>query len=217
MKAAIDNDVLYKGAWYGLLEELVSAIPSTPPETGALGQARFVIGRKLEKQKKDHGDAAGAALDRLNSMLASLATIEPTADEQALAAEFEHLAQIGGVALDGGESLLCAVVIRRGLGCLATGDKRAIAAMNELLPKHEELETLVGRVVCLEQLVARVAAADPVRVRKAVCAAKHADRSLANCFSCTNPEERPHDWADGLKSYIGSVRATAPTLIVVDT
>jgi len=218
MRVAVDNDILYKGAWYGFLRELVTAIPAAPDDAAVLGQARFVIGKRLQKQQKQLGEAASRALEHLEAALALLKVVEPTEEEQSLAAELEYLAQVGGVALDGGESLLCAVTIRRGLDRLATGDKRAIAALGALLGKHPELTALAGKIVCLEQLVLRLLGdGDSTVIRSSICAQKHTDKALANCFSCSNPDARPRDWLDGLTSYIRSVRSTAETLLCSDT
>jgi len=41
--AAVDNDILHKGAWYGLLRELLSVIPAAPGETLVL--KRFSMAR----------------------------------------------------------------------------------------------------------------------------------------------------------------------------
>ena len=214
MTAAIDNDLLYKGAWYGLLQDLLAAVPTTTTDACVLGQAKFVIGKRLEKQQTKLGSAAADALAHLRDVLAELSVVEPTEEEQQLAAELEHLAQLRGLALDGGESILCSVMIKRGFDHLATGDKRAIAALGQLASERVDLQSLEGKIVCLEQLVIRLLNKGKVsELRRMICTQAHADKALAMCFSCSNPEERPQDWIAGLQSYITSVRATAPTLL----
>jgi len=181
----------------------------------ALGQAKFVIGKRIERQAKRGAANAPQALERFTSVLADLALVEPTEQETAFAARLENAAQQAGLALDSGESLLCSIVVHRNLHRLATGDKRAICAMETLAQTHGEVARAAGRVLCLEQLFVRLlaAATDPGAVRRAVCGEHHVDRALTSCFSCASPEIGSDQWAEGLSSYIESVRADAPNML----
>jgi hypothetical protein len=192
-------------------------IPAAPGETLVLGQAKFVVGKRLERQGKRGAANAQHALERLSSVLAELALVEPTNEETAFAARLENAAQKAGLALDSGESLLCSLVVHRDLKHFATGDKRAICAMETLAQTHGEMARAAGRVLCLEQLFVRLlaAATDPGVVRRAVCDEHHVDRALTSCFSCSSPEIGPDQWTEGLSSYIESVRADAPSMLSV--
>jgi hypothetical protein len=213
-KVAADNDVLYKGAWYGLLRQLVSAIPSVPAETMILGQARFVVAKRLERHARKGVANAQRALEHFSALLAELSLSEPTPQEQSFAARLENAAQNAGLALDSGESLLCAMTIERDLARLATGDKRAIHALEILAREQTEMATVAGKILCLEQLFVRLLATeDPTAIQKAVCADHHADRALAMCFGCSSPEVGPDQWIAGLSSYIEAIRADAPTML----
>jgi hypothetical protein len=211
---AADNDILFKGAWYGLLRELVAAIPSAPGDTLILGHARFVVGKRLQRQR-DRGDVeAGKALDHFGDVLHELVQAEPTDAEIALAASLESSAQMDGLALDSGESLLCSMVLHRQLRKLATGDKRAIRALEILSCQREDLRALSGKVVCLEQLFLRLLAGrSPADIRAAVCGRPHVDKALTACFGCSANGIAVEDWAVGLKSYVNSLRADASTVL----
>jgi hypothetical protein len=212
--AAVDNDVLLKGASYGMLREFITAIPSVLGETLVLGTARFVVVKRLEKHR-DKGDVhAAAAIEQFRSVLQQLATAEPTAAELELAATFEHLAQHAGLALDSGESQLCALTICRQLAKLVTGDKRAIGALEALARISDQLSAVAGKVVCLEQLVIRLLDQNEAQaVRSTICSRPHVDAALAICFSCSSPTTSPDSWVAGLESYVRALREAAPTLL----
>ena len=212
--AAADNDILYKGAWFGLLREIIAAIPANPSETIVLGHARFVVGKRLEKQQKKNMPGASRALEALAAFLPALVQAEPTTEEQLFAATVENAAQAAGLALDSGESLLCAMTLRRPLNWLATGDKRAIHALEVLARDDEALKALAGRVVCLEQLFVRLLGDGTAsQIRTAVCREAHADKAIAACFACSSSSLNPDDWGAGLRSYINALRAQAPTVL----
>lgn len=214
MSVAIDNDVLLKGAWYGLLDELVSVIPSTPSETLVLGQAKYVVGKRLQRQLEKSVSGAEGALAGFREMLPKLSEAEPTPEEIALASDLEYSAQNEGLALDSGESLLCAITVHRALDKLATGDKRAIRALEILSARNRGLNKIAGRLVCLEQLFTRLLASHtPTVIRTAVCSYPQVDPALTNCFGCTTTAVRPADWEAGLSSYIGALRLQAPTVL----
>lgn len=213
-KAAADNDVLFKGAWFGLARELLAQVPVTPAETLILGHAKFVVAKRMETLGKKGAPNAAQAKAQFAALLDELLQVEPTPEEQAIAADLENAASSAGVALDSGESLLCAVLVQRDLRHLVTGDKRAIAALEVLAGTDLRLAPAEGKVLCLEQLFARLLArVDPATVRSAVCQNAHVDRALAMCFSCASTEVGPDQWLEGLSSYIESVRDQAPKIL----
>lgn len=210
--AAIDNDILYKGACYGLVVELIRGIPATLEDVGFLFVARFVVRAKLRKATLVR--AAAAALELMEGVIARAQSLEPSIDEVRVAAELEHAAARANLDLDVGESQLCAIVLARGLPKLVTGDKRAIAALEVLLGAANKAGQLAGRVLCLEQLVRSLLnAGKGPQVRDAVCGEPSVDRALTACFSCTSPEVGPERWAEGLTSYINSLRSSAPSVM----
>lgn len=215
MGAAVDNDVLYKGARFDLLAEIIAAIPVQMTETLVLGHARFVVGKYLARDRDRGRAGAEAALARFLGLLDALKQIEPTREEQAFAAELEHKAQDLGLALHAGESLLCAVVVMRDLARFATGDKRCIEALQTLTSQESSLHPLAGRVVCLEQLfVGVLGTVDPQHVKECVCRDPTVDKALSICLSCASGGGSVEQWLDGLRSYIAYVRGRADAILV---
>jgi len=211
---AVDNDVLHKGTCFQLLSELLRAVAGAE-RCAVLGQARFVVGKRLRKRPLTQG--VESALAYFESAFADLEMIEPSSEEIAAAAELELAAQRLAVALDGGESLLTAVASSRKITRLFTGDKRAIEALEKMLEQRvATVEYLIGRLVCLEQgfdwMLARELATIAM-CRQAVCREKAVDIALAICFSCSSPEVPDERCHEGLRAYIESLRADAPQML----
>ena len=175
------------------------------------GPLRCACKRLARKPPQCGADVAIAHFDHV---LGSLELLEPSDEESAIAAELEYAAQQRGLPLDAGESLLAAIVVHRDLSCLATGDKRAIAALGGLRESTAVVQCLDGRLLCLEQLVLRmVETLGPTTVKAAVCSEAQADTALSICFSCGNPAVDPSNFTLGLQSYIGTLRQGAPELL----
>ena len=182
---------------------------------GVLGQARFVVSKKLKRRPPTRGYEAAVAY--LEKQLAALETIEPTPEEIGTSAELEFAAQKLAVALDSGESLLAAVTHSRALDRLFTGDKRAIEALEALLKDgFKPVEYLAGRLACLEQgfiWLLKNDLATEGDCRNAVCLEKQADIALAICFSCSSPEIADGRCHEGLRAYVEALRSSAPTIL----
>ena len=89
MRALADNDVLTKGSCYGLLRLLIGTVPGDG-KVGILGTAKFVVpktirGAALRGDKK-------AAHSLFLEFAAENEIVEPSADEQEMAAIFEATA-----------------------------------------------------------------------------------------------------------------------------
>ncbi|MGD0579737.1 MAG: hypothetical protein ABSC08_12495, partial [Bryobacteraceae bacterium] len=140
--------------------------------------------------------------------------VEPTEDEQRMAAEFELAAQRAGLGFDAGESQLCTILICRSTPLLLTGDKKAIHAIEQLLDSESRLVALCGRVRCLEQLVLDIfsASPNPDTLRTAICSEAEVDKTLAICFSC-HCDGSGLDYAEGLKSYLADLQRRAPRVL----
>lgn len=205
----VDNDILFKGTCYGFLETLLQAVDS-PEQAGVLGQARFVLPKKLRKRPPSVG--AQAAVAMLESSLASLQQIEPTDAEISLAAALEFEAVKRDVAFDSGESILTAVAAHRNLACIFTGDKRAIIALQALIQDNVEgIATIKQKCICLEQGCKSMidkSLATTAQIRRAICENRSADTALYICFSCSSPELADTD--EGLLAYIDHLRKNAP-------
>lgn len=213
MKALVDNDVLFKGACYGLLHDLIRAVCPQGGEIGVLGSARYVVPKKIERTRLRQSPSN--ALRVLTGFLNQANLLEPLAAEQKMAADLELLAQRSGVSLDTGESQLCSVLICRLLPLLMTGDKRAIVAIEGLLDADARLRFIGGKVLCLEQAFLSAVSRNGINaVRSAVCAEPVVDKALTICFSCHNESVAPEDHVEGLQSYIEHLRLAAPRVLV---
>ncbi len=208
----VDTDVLMKLALYGLFDEIAHAgcAAGCDRRTGIIGAAAFVARKRLRRRAAD----ADAATARLETFLATVASLEPTESELDMAAGFEAAASRAGVDLDTGESQLCAIALTRGKPVILTGDKRAILAIERLTPEVGPLRALASRVACLEQafklVVRRVGA---LLVRASVQAERGADTAIDICFRVTSDAVPDNFEAEGLDSYIEAVRRDAPIVL----
>jgi hypothetical protein len=213
MKAVLDNDILLKGVCYGLLDQFVSAECEDGDVLGVLGAARFVVASKI--RSRSDSTKVALALQILAGFLTQAEVLEPSQEEQSLAADLELAAQKAGLGLDSGESQLCAIVVSRRLSLLLTGDKRAIEAIEKLLEGNPQIDGIRGKIKCLEQLVVNVLLrADANYLRRAICEEPYVDKALTNCFSCYSPEASAASFIEGLNSYIEGLRAIAVNVLV---
>lgn len=211
MRELLDNDVLLKGSCYGLLPQLIGVNCEAPP-ISYLAVARFVLIRKL-KRVNLRGERSRAE-SRLLAFLADHESIEPTQEEQALASEFEALAQTLAVPLDTGESQLLAILAIRKANMLLTGDKRAIAGTEVLLDSVPALIAATGKLKCIEQLFKRAVAGGGFDLfRIAVCSEPDVDRTLTICFQCSAVGIDAVGVCDALDSYINDLRRVAPRVL----
>jgi hypothetical protein len=210
MKALVDNDILLKGAEYGLLSPFAAAIPGGDERVGVLGAARYVVQDRLLRWSSE-----GTARDQFLTFLGENIEVEPTPEEQDMASSIETCAQRTGVGLDAGESQLCAVLISREVPLFVTGDKRAICAIELLLDAYALLLATAGRVLCLEQLVSALLEVSQIdSVRKAICNKPNADKALSICFCCKSSNETSKEnILAGITSYVKDLRTKAPRVL----
>jgi len=211
MLALIDNDVVFKVSCYGLLETLLSPVSADHPP-GVLASARFVIPTKIAKAKLQ-GDR-DLALRRLREFLDRSESLEPTVEEQKMAADLELIALKLGVSLDVGESQLCTILVSRLVPLLHTGDKRAIVAIEKLLDAETRLLPICGKVVCLEQLFLNALRRESADfLRGATCGEPSIDIALTICFSCYSDQVRYESHVEGLRSYVEALRRDATRVL----
>lgn len=209
---ALDNDIVLKGVCYGLT---LWPDPVEGKRPGILGAARYVVGKRLDRAplKGDKGAARGV----LEALLEVAEELEPGEDELTLAAELERAAQEKDLDLDPGESQLVAITVTRAIPLLETGDKRAIAALQSLLGGDVRLQSLEGRVRCLEQtLKIRLGPGceSLEEVVQAVCREPGVDKTMSICFSCASGGAAGCETVlAGLDSYISALRNDAPNVL----
>ncbi len=206
MRAVADNDILLKGACYGLLPTLIATVSGDGP-VGILGTSKFVVPKQITRARLC-GDPV-VANARFAVFLAANEVIEPSTAEQQLAAVLEAAAQEMALNLDAGESQLVAVLVSRCLPWLLTGDKRAIVSIEALLEREARLMAVAGKIRCLEQLVLDALKTMGSAMRDAICAERFVDKTLSICFGCSSPDPGLAEALEGLTSYITDLRSKA--------
>jgi hypothetical protein len=210
----VDNDVLVKGSCYDLLPALFG-ISTEDHEAAILGATRFVVPKLLRRVAGIiHRERAEETFRRFAERVES---VEPTPEEQALAAELETVAQKLAVNLDTGESQLSAILVSRAIPYLVTGDKRAIRALERLIEIVPALGEMTARVRCLEQCVRHlVTQGDLSAVRDAICAEPAVDKTLSICCSCTGSATSPDVLLACLDAYINELRSEATRVLATE-
>ena len=170
----------------------------------------------LAKISEDQADFLRAVVGGIFDALAIQFTIlEPTNEETRIAAEIEFTAQRESLDLDVGESQLCAIIFSRAVPRMVTGDKRAIRAFEILFDHNAAVSGLIGKIICLEQLVQILLARETASlVRDAICKEPDTDRSLSICLNCCNPSANSDTWIEGLQSYVEDLRKSAEKVLV---
>jgi hypothetical protein len=212
MDTVVDNDLILKSVCYGLAGAFWPE--GDPKSIGVLGAARYVIRHEIDRASLNR--SADAAHSDLSGLLARWEELEPTEGEIALAAEIELCGQEHGLALDNGESQLAAIVVARDLPLLETGDKRAIAGLEEARRHLKALNALRGRVRCLEQIARRAINVEEGfdRFSEGVCAESGVDKSLSICFGCFGDSPADRTTAhEALTQYVLEVRRSASDLL----
>lgn len=207
--SAVDNDILLKAISYGLEQ---SFWPPPDSHIRVLGAARYVITDRLSRTKPGRADAHEA----LEKLLESAEELEPSDEELGLATKIESCALDLGLELDSGESQLAAMVVKRNIALLETGDKRAVAGLETLITMVAGIGDLREKVRCLEQIAYRLAseAGKFPQVASAICAEADIDKSLAVCFSCyTRVATKQDTVLRALQAYIEDLRAQAPSIL----
>ncbi len=209
-RVLLDNDVLIKMSAWQLGGPLTDCLTTASGPPAMLGVAAFVIRRKLGKIGLQNPVAAEAAFAKLCD---DLSLVEPTEEELHTAAALEEAANRADLQFDTGESQLAAILLHRGGALLATGDKRAIAAL-AVVARNE----LAGRVAPLEALLRQIAARIGMeQLRTHVCSEPTADRSAAICFACHRQEAILAAEVEAcLASYLRDLAKVAEPILISD-
>ncbi|MCI0613011.1 hypothetical protein L0244_08475 [bacterium] len=185
MIAVVDNDIVFKGSCYQLLDDIIPEVHTE--RVGVLGATRYVVSKKIRKAHLSGN--VQSAIECFENFIKKASELEPTIAEQNLAAELEFTAQKLGLSFDTGESQLSAIVITRQIPLLLTGDKRAIRSLEQMIESLQILSDLCGKIKCLEQLfVAAVQRGDIQTFRSSICAESNLDKTLTICFGCSSIE-----------------------------
>ncbi len=209
-RVLLDNDVLIKMSAWQLGGPLTDCLTTVSGPPAMLGVAAFVIRRKLGKIGLRNPADAEASFAGLCD---ALSLVEPTEEELQTAAALEEAANRADLQFDTGESQLAAILLHRDAALLATGDKRAIAALAVLAP-----DALAGRVAPLEALLRQIAARIGIeQLRAHICSEPRADRSAAICFACHREEAIIAAEVEAcLASYLGDLGKAAEPILISD-
>lgn len=201
----LDNDVVWKLCCFRC-EDVLSRLGTAPP--AMLNVGKYTLRDKVRRTTRVRDRQRVVAA--LEGALATLSMLQPDAAELALATDLEDAAARLSLDFDSGESQLLAELITRSWPLLITGDKRAIAAIDKVLPGRAD-----GRIACLEQLMATIISLKDVgEVRAGVCGEPAVDRALTNCFACASQTFDVASLAAGLTSYIDDVRRTSGRTLI---
>lgn len=207
MNALVDNDIVIKASCYGLASHLLPPVCGSLEEVGVLGAVRYVAIHRIKKMPLNGGH--DGALQHLELFLQLVETVEPTDNEENMAADIEFAAQRAGVSLDVGESHLYALSISRQISKIVTGDKRAIVALESILDSLHYLAPLCGRVLCLEQVVrAAINQTSAKTIFSSIRQQPVVDAALKNCAGCDD-RTTESSITECLDSYIEDVRMRA--------
>lgn len=145
MSLFLDNDVLAKLASWNLLEDGIKACGFALADVRFLPTAPYWLGLAGKKKCSYPPEVQG----RLRAFLAAAQACaeDPAGDDS-------ELHKVDDI--DAGEAILLSQAARSAGSFLATGDKRCIRAVVTAPACARLVSMLVGRVLCLEQVLLRV-------------------------------------------------------------
>jgi hypothetical protein len=209
----LDNDVLIKICGYRIADDVLLAFQCIGP-LATLAVTRIIVRKQIRRSSRIVNKAA--AEGELDALLEQLQSIEPTQEEVDLAAEFEEAALAQNLPFDTGESQILAVIVFRATMLMLTGDKRAIIAAGPLLAACNRPDACDGRIVCFEQIIwAILRHRSTSDLQSHLCCEPALDKTVAIVFRCSFSGQPVVQAAveEGLRSYIGNLRASAPKVL----
>jgi hypothetical protein len=196
----LDNDIVFKISCFGLNDNFKKSFDgrSVPYR---LGLASFVLPKKIARSSRVNDKAT--ALRYLEEFFGWAIGLEPTENEFKLAAEIEEIARELNVPFDTGESQLLAVLLKRGVERLYTGDKRAIVGVRLIAERLAEPESIAGKIICFERvLLELLQLVGDKELVEHVCREPAVDRAAAICCGCASGGSEAAVIMEGLQSYI---------------
>lgn len=205
MIVAVDNDVIEKCTFMGLLDDLPLLLGSTLADLRVLPSAKYRYGHsKPDKAARKYGpDAATRMLDFCRTI------------EEADAPHQEDIAALFGVlGLDEGELALMSYVSRTEGALLATGDKRSLRALATAPEGIPVAARLAGRVICFEQIIARaIVLVGFTEVLARVVPEMRRDTAISVCFSA-GATSTAQTVNDNLATYVAHLRTESAGVLI---
>jgi hypothetical protein len=178
----IDNDIVIKLAQMDAFVDGISAIGASTKEVGSLGTMLRFMGKSSEANRRRLTVSEQEA-NRLHQVLAAIIEVEPSIDEQRLAAALMKAIIEAQLDMDEGEVVLFAIGAIRKEVEVATGDKRALRELPHLARMNPVIGALRKRLICFEQIIKRLCQSKGLpRVRTAVLIARHADKTITVAY-----------------------------------
>lgn len=171
----LDNDVVLKISRYALVDEFLDECV-VPGSTYVLPTLKYVFRLNSDEQARQRLGGE-EPLRMMHELLKVVDEINQKPDSDILA-YFQDVDEI-----DAGEAILFAIAMAWDQSLTITGDKRALVALSSLSTQIGLVESLSGRLKCIEQTIAEMmlgSHADEV-VRK--IQGKNWDTALRICFN----------------------------------
>lgn len=199
-----DNDVLAKAAHWDLLDLVPRLIGGSWSDVAVLESLRHRTRRAADGYK----DRLFASAEIANKLHVAL----QHAKNAPLANEGIRSGLADKVDIDPGEQILISALAELPSGTFLTGDKRALAALPSSLPA-DMLESLSGRCICTEQLIAfAIQELGIDAVRKMML--EHLNRDTAARIIMGADANRPASEVQlALTSYIDDLRSNCAGLL----
>lgn len=184
----VDSDAFVLFAAAGLLDRVIACLGFHASDVRRLAALSAILrrGKKFADLTETERAMALLECDRIAPLRES-----PTADT------LQQIAGIGNI--DGGEAALFAMCHDNGSAVLLTGDKKALRGLAGGAPSF--CARLHGRVVCVEQVLARIVGTDGLATVAAALVerCKH-HKTLVVCFSEVNRADQ-RECLQALRAY----------------
>lgn len=203
-----DNDVTLKLAACDLLDEAVSALGSQLTEVRLLATFKHKFGiASARNRARTQAQIGRNVFERIVAFQSAVGEAGPVTSAELL----EMLEDIP--AIDTGESLLFAAAIEHPDSLVVTGDKRSLRSLASEQRCVEVARHLIGRVLCFEQVLTEIIAAEGFdHVKSKVAPAIDCDICLRVVFgSGHDAEEDQVRYA--LDAYISELRDATGSLL----
>ena len=209
MKAYWDNDVVKKLAAYDLTAEAVEALELT--SVTILATLRFTFSLKSAAEAQSRLRIKPSVHGRIVAFVDGTGVEElkspPSKDEQ------KALAGVPNI--DPGEAILALAASKDPDSLLCTGDKRFLKALAKSPKTAALVQSLDGRVICLEQIVRLIVAKKGLdHVRPRILSEVGEDQAMKSIFG--DPQAAAASIEEGFAAYIGEMRGLAPFLWAAD-
>ncbi len=202
----MDNDIIHKLVALELFDDAIDVLQFSRSQLQVLPTAKYWF-QGQKKKKKQYSDAVW---DAGIELVSECQVIYVERDEGCLA-EVEYLSQFNNQIHEGERDLILATRSQPDF-LLMTGDKVCMQALSEL--SEEIFQRLIGRVVCLEQVVLILIRRLGFEVvQKRVLLNVDCDKALRACFG-SGDRATENNVVLALFRYVDDLQKSTPGLLV---